>query len=230
MIWAQAAFIVAAYLVGSVSFARLVAGKQVPNQDISTTDIEVEGTSETWVYQGVSATSLVGRTGARWAFLVIALDALKALIPTAVALQIWPDEYVYLLAAMAVIVGHIWPVWHNFRGGRGQSSMLGALLVIDPLSIVFATLIGALVGILMLTSVYVARNGSPFFLPVWFLVSGGTAPEIVFSMGLVVVYVIAIYPDLREEKRVQDSRGFTALGWLTRLKESVGDFFDLNYK
>ena len=230
MIWTQAAVVGAAYLLGTVSFARLVAGWRIPGEDISRTEFEVQGASGTWVYKGVSAASLIGRTGARWALLVIALDALKALIPTALARQIWPDSHVYLLVALAIIVGHIWPVFHRFRGGRGQSSMLGALLIIEPLAIPFAVVLGAVVGLLAFTSVYMARNGSPFYLPLWFLISGGTGPEIAFSFGFVVVYLMASYPDMREEKRIQESRGFASLRWSARLKGSIRDFFDTDYK
>lgn len=219
--------ILIAYAIGSISFARVVAGRRIPGEEITTTEVHVEGTAETWVYRGVSATSLIPRAGARWALLVIVLDALKALIPTLAARLAWPDEPIYLAVALAVVVGHVWPLWHGFRGGRGQSSILGALLVIDVLSIPFAVVVGAIVGLLVFTSVYAARNGSAFYLPIWFLMADGPGPELAFSFLLVLVYLAAIRPDIREELSVRLASGVSSLSWQRRLKMATTDFFSM---
>ena len=54
----------------------------------------------------------------------------KALIPTLVLLIVYPDSAAYAVAAVAVMVGHVWPVWWRFEGGRGQAVLLGASVAI----------------------------------------------------------------------------------------------------
>lgn len=224
MNWLQVTAVALGYLVGSVSFARIVARIRIPNVDITTTEYPVEGTADTWVYRGVSATSLSSRAGAWWAVVVVVLDAGKALVPTLMAKLIWPDESTYLMVALAVIIGHIWPVWHQFKGGRGQSCILGALLVVDPLSVLFGAVVGAVVGVTIFTSAYLARNGSPFFLPLWFLIVDGFGPSFWFSIVLGVVYFLAIRTDMSEEKRVRRSTGLESLPWSRRVLRSTSDF------
>lgn len=228
MTWPQIVVVGAGYLVGSISFTRLIARVVVPGAELSTTEMDVEGTNETWVYRGVSATSLLSRVGARWMVLAVVLDAVKAGLPTLLARLAWPDAPVYLAVAVAAVIGHIWPIWHGFQGGRGQSPILGVLLVIDPLSILFVILVGALVGLVVFTSVYHARNGSPFYLPIWFLWTGGWGPELVFAVALAVVYLLAVKQDIAEDGRVRRATGFNDMVWTQRLRRSLNDFFSMN--
>ena len=50
-------------------------------------------------------------------------------------------------AALAGLVGHIWPLYYRFHGGSGYSAILGGLLVIDPLAVLVAPLAGLVLGI-----------------------------------------------------------------------------------
>jgi len=115
-------------------------------------------------------------------------------------------------------------VWHQFRGGRGQSCILGALLVVDPRSILFAAVVGAVVGVTAFTSAYLARNGSPFFFPLWFLTVDGFGPSFLFSIALCFVYFLAIRSDISEEKRVRRSTGLESLSWPRRVRRSLSEF------
>lgn len=225
MSWFQLLGVAGAYLIGSVSFTRVVARWLIPNTPLATTETRVGDTSETWVYRGVSATTLLSRAGARWMVIVVVLDALKAAIPTALARLAWPDAAIYLLVALAAVAGHVWPVWHRFEGGRGQSSILGVLLVTDPLSIIFIIIVGTIIGLLVFTSVYAARNGWPAYIPIWFLWKDGIGPELAFSIGLSIVYLLAIRPDIAEESRVRQAIGFSELTWREKLVKSFADFF-----
>ena len=57
---------VAGYLVGTISFSRILGRIRLPGADLSETSYDVEGTDETWTYRGVSATSLLARAGWKW--------------------------------------------------------------------------------------------------------------------------------------------------------------------
>jgi len=217
---------VGGYLLGSISSARLVARRAVPGDDLQATDLPVPGSSETWTYRGVSATSLLGRGRIRWGLLVIVLDALKALLPTLAVRLAWPDESWHLVAGAAVLTGHVYPVWHRFRGGRGQACLLGVMLVIDPVAIPAVLVAGAIVGLLVFTSGYAARNGSAFFLIPWFAIRQGWGPGLWFSLWVCAIYALAIVPDVREEIRVQRALGIFSLGYRERLHKAWADFTD----
>jgi glycerol-3-phosphate acyltransferase PlsY len=212
------------YLAGSVSFARIVGRFALPGVDLSSTEFSVPGSDDVWTYRGVSATSVLDRAGPGWGVVVIVLDALKAFTPTLLFRLLVPDSPAFAITAVAVVVGHVWPVWWRFRGGRGQSSMLGATLAIDVLAVVFATVVGAVLGVIVFTSVYLARNVSPLLLAPWFLLVAGVGPAFWYAVGVAVVYVVAVRGDVAEELRTRAARGIPSLPYGARLRTAWHDF------
>jgi glycerol-3-phosphate acyltransferase PlsY len=211
------------YLIGTFSFARLLGRMVLPGADLTETRYPVAGTDETWTYRGVSATSLLRRAGARWFLAVLVLDAAKAFVPT-LAFRLAGDEAAAATVAVAVIAGHVWPMWWRFVGGRGQACLLGALLAIDPLSLVAAVLAGLVVGLVVFTSVYAARNMGPVFLVPWFWATDGVGPWLWFAVAVNVVYWAAVRGDLAEERRARRARGLSAMGYRDRLALAARDF------
>jgi len=120
----------AGYLVGSISFAAIVGRFVAPQADLWRTPISLPDGPEIEM-EAVSATSVRMRAGPRWGVVVSVLDIGKAALVTLVFLIAAPDEPAYLVAAAFVVVGHIWPIWHGFKGGYGISPMLGGVGVID---------------------------------------------------------------------------------------------------
>lgn len=119
---------VLSYLAGSIPFglvtARLVAG----------TDIRKVGSGN------IGATNVARTLGAKWGIVVLVLDALKGLLPVLFipALFVSPDspdfDHARVLSGIATIVGHMFPVWLGFRGGKGVATSLGVILVLGPWS------------------------------------------------------------------------------------------------
>jgi glycerol-3-phosphate acyltransferase PlsY len=217
--------VVGGYLIGTVSFARIVGRLRRPSADITVTELAVEDTGETWTYTGVSATSVIHGVGAGWGLAVIGFDAVKAFVPTLDVRLAFPDESLHLLVALAVVVGHIWPVWYRFRGGRGQACTLGVMFAVDPLGIPVVMVAGAIVGVLVVTSVYFARNSSILYLIPWFWLRDGIGPEFWFAVALNVIYWIALIPDVREEVRVARALGTFRRPYPARLRKAVRRFF-----
>ncbi len=67
------------------------------------------------------------------AVLVGILDILKAFVPVFVGRVLLPNSPLPLLIAIGAFLGHTWPVWLGFQGGRGVSVILGSLLPIFPI-------------------------------------------------------------------------------------------------
>lgn len=60
-----------------------------------------------------------------------------ALIPSLKLIFVTPDpqisrSWLTLSCAAAVVIGHVWPMWHKFRGGKGAATLLGTLTVLSP--------------------------------------------------------------------------------------------------
>lgn len=190
-----------AYVVGAVSFARIVARRVIPDEDISSTTMELIG-GATIEYGGVSATAVGARTGPRWGIVVGLGDMLKAFIPVLAVRLVWPDESYHLVVAVMVIVGHNWPVFHRFQGGRGQSPLYGGLAAVDWVAIPVTTLAGLFVGLVVLRDMFFAYTLGQFLLIPWFVWRGTTA-EVVYAVAINVVFVVATIPEMGEyfEKR-----------------------------
>ncbi|MBM3989924.1 MAG: glycerol-3-phosphate acyltransferase [Planctomycetes bacterium] len=85
---------------------------------------------------------LLGRGGFA---LTLVLDALKGATAVLAARMLGATTEWTALAALAVVVGHIWPAQLQFRGGRGVAPLIGAWLVLAPLALAPCLVLGALV-------------------------------------------------------------------------------------
>jgi glycerol-3-phosphate acyltransferase PlsY len=135
--------IAAGYAIGSIPFGYLIA-RWVKGIDIRT------------VGSGNLGATNVGRTlGFRYFVIVLVLDMLKGLVPTAafpwlvgkVAGAVPADLAV--LVAVAAILGHTFPIYLKFRGGKGVSTSLGCVLALDAVSCAVAAVVFA--GVLIVT-------------------------------------------------------------------------------
>lgn len=117
--------IIGAYLLGSVPFAQVIArahGK----------DLRSIGSGN------IGATNLSRALGKRWAYFCFCLDALKGLIPMLAAAYTLssPPTITELILALAVgcasILGHIFPIYIKFKGGKGVATSFGVALGLWP--------------------------------------------------------------------------------------------------
>lgn len=123
------AVILSSYLLGSVPWGVLAAR-------VRGVDIRKHGSGN------IGATNVLRVIGKPWGVAVFVLDALKGFV--AVRLAIWmaatsagSEEYVEfyaILAAAACVVGHSFPVWLGFKGGKGVATSAGALLGVVPIA------------------------------------------------------------------------------------------------
>ena len=117
MVWL---LVPAAYLIGSVQ-PGLIVVKLTMHLDVRTL-----GSGRTGM------TNVLRAAGKRAAAVVFLADAGKGLAVTLAARLLSEDASVQAAAGTAVIVGHVWPVFAGFRGGRGIATGLAASLGLDP--------------------------------------------------------------------------------------------------
>jgi glycerol-3-phosphate acyltransferase PlsY len=129
--------VVAAYLIGSIPFGYLIVrGKGAG-------DIRETGSG------GTGATNVSRRAGKAAGVLTLLLDAAKGCIAVLIARTVSGDDWVIAAAAIAALVGHIFPVWLGFRGGKGVATGVGIFLVLAPIALLCAGVI--FVAIVLLT-------------------------------------------------------------------------------
>ena len=134
--------IIIAYLIGSISFG-VLAGYIIHNIDI-----------RKYGSGGSGATNVLRTIGKPAAAIVLLLDISKAVIYL-LLLNLLPNNtpLISTLSALALLSGHIWPIYFKFHGGRGIAPALGALLMINPIIGILSFLIAIIV---MIISKYVS--------------------------------------------------------------------------
>jgi len=125
------------YLLGSIPFGLLI-GKRMAK-----VDVRQYGSGRT------GGANVLRTAGRKAAALVAGLDVLKGVLAVVFAGLIVGEDYlvmgdfvlgalvVQVLAALAAIVGHIWPVFLKFHGGRGVATFSGGLIALCPLAAAF---------------------------------------------------------------------------------------------
>jgi glycerol-3-phosphate acyltransferase PlsY len=113
------------YLCGSVPFGLLLT------RAAGLGDIRAIGSGN------IGATNVL-RTGNRWlAAATLVLDAAKAALPVLLARGLWGEEAA-MLAGLGAFVGHCFPVWLGFKGGKGVAVFIGSLLALSwPVGLIF---------------------------------------------------------------------------------------------
>jgi glycerol-3-phosphate acyltransferase PlsY len=216
------------YLSGSLSFARIVGGIVAPGKDISRMEYKIPNHDVTIVTDAVSATTARVHLGPRYGCLISLLDMAKVAVPT-LLVHLWrPDMPYDLLAATAGIVGHNWPVYHRFHGGRGESAIIGGLLVIDWMAVLVTNLIGFAVGVFV-GSLLVLRWTGFFLLVPWFWIMHGDWPHILYAVGAVLLYYVAVRKDLTqyfESKKKGTFPGQEELGAFLGMGRGFGRMLD----
>ncbi|MBA4290249.1 MAG: glycerol-3-phosphate acyltransferase [Pseudomonas sp.] len=150
MFWLLAIF---AYLLGSLSFAillsRLAGGP----------DPRASGSGNP------GATNMLRVAGKRLAIFTLIGDLLKGLLPILLADLLGFNLQQQAWIGLAAVIGHLYPVYFNFRGGKGVATAAGMLLGLYPPAALLAVAAWALVFVLTRTSSLAALIAPPLTLP-----------------------------------------------------------------
>ena len=79
-------------------------------------------------------TNVVRTVGARWGVVALAGDLAKGAGPVLIAFVVSDEPYVHAAAGLAVAIGHDWPIFAGFRGGRGVAASYGVALALNPIA------------------------------------------------------------------------------------------------
>jgi len=144
-----------AYLVGSFSTA-IITCRLMGLKDPRTTGSGNPG-----------ATNVLRSGGKKAAIITLIGDMLKGLIPVLIAVQMQMQMSVVALTALFALLGHVFPVYYGFKGGKGVATYYGAILAIDWQAGLIALMIWLIVAALLKISslsALVSIFSTPFIL------------------------------------------------------------------
>jgi glycerol-3-phosphate acyltransferase PlsY len=176
----------AAYLVGSLSFAVIVS--------------RVMGLKDprTFGSKNPGATTVLRSGNKAAAIVTLLLDALKGFLPV-LAVRVWGrawglDDGTVALVGLAAFLGHLWPVFFRFQGGKGVATFIGVVFGIHPL-------LGVATGATWLIIAFFFRNSSlaslvsAAFAPAYYLLgdriqwySDASVAIALFAMAMLLAY------------------------------------------
>lgn len=133
MIIASIGVVIVGYLMGAIPVGLLVARRW------HGIDIRQYGSGST------GATNILRTLGWKASAIVFAGDLVKAVVPVLIAWCVIGSPLVASITGLAVVAGHCWPVYCQFSGGRGVTTSLAALLIIQPLVAICSLLVAAIV-------------------------------------------------------------------------------------
>jgi glycerol-3-phosphate acyltransferase PlsY len=190
------------YLIGSFSFARLLVRIRAPGADVSRIEHDVEGSGEVFESRSISATAVRFQMGTRYGCLVAILDILKALVPT-LLFKLWqPDAPYYLITATMTIIGHNYPLYYGFKGGRGLATVYGGILVLDWVGVLVTNTIGMLVGGLLGQVLLMRWIGLVLMIPwIWFRTHD--AAKLAYVLIANALFWFAMLPELKQYFRLR---------------------------
>lgn len=155
------------YLSGSIPFGYVIARLKDGG------DIRRQGSGN------IGATNVARVIGKRLGLLTLMLDAFKGVVPVAVAWWLQPADgsvqaTLEALVALAAFVGHCFPVWLFFRGGKGVATAAGVLAVQNPT--LAASALATFIVIFAITRVVSLSSiiASIVLPPTYFLMNGGS--------------------------------------------------------
>jgi glycerol-3-phosphate acyltransferase PlsY len=189
----------AGYLAGSIPFALLVVrlfGRGEPLRKIELTAPGAEGGALR--SSAVSATAVRLQLGARYGCLTGILDMAKAAAVTLVFKLAFPGETHFLIASGMAVVGHIWPIFHRFRGGRGQSSAIGGLFVVDWPAPLIAYPLSLILGLAARARGYVDRFAPMVIAAGWLYFRFEDLSFVYYALGICLVRNIAMRYEIKQ--------------------------------
>ncbi len=185
--------VVVTYLLGSL-IGSLIVGRLRGGVDIRKLGSGNAG--------GTNALRTQGRSFAFW---VLLIDIGKGVVATRVIAPVsftsmglgdagaappMLREWLPVACGFAAMIGHIWPVWHGFRGGKGVATLVGVLLGLDPL-LLLAVVVTWLVVTMLFGFISLASMVAAAAVPLFVIAIGMQPQTPLLAFGIAVAVVVA---------------------------------------
>jgi acyl phosphate:glycerol-3-phosphate acyltransferase len=171
------------YLLGSIPFGLLLA------RLFGGGDVRKAGSGN------IGATNVARVVGPLAGILTLVFDTAKGTAAVWLAGRVANDSATWMMiAALAVLLGHCFPVWLKFKGGKGVATALGVFLALSPLAAVSAMLLFLLcVAYWRYVSLGSVAAAAAMPLLIYFLWAPRHAPPIIVDAGTLAIALLVIY-------------------------------------
>lgn len=133
--------IVASYLLGAVPFGLFFS------KLFSGVDVRTVGSGN------IGSTNVLRAAGKKAAVLTLLMDIMKGLIPVLIVKSVFQDDTITVLSGAAAVLGHNFPVYLKFKGGKGVATSYGVVLAVSPW-------IGSICLLIWILAAYIWRYSS----------------------------------------------------------------------
>lgn len=182
--------ILLAYLIGSLSPSAMLA-------KIKNKNLKKESTGNL----GATNTALV--LGKMFGLLVMVLDIFKGFLAVKIAAWVVPEvEWFALLAGFFAIIGHCFPFYLKFKGGKGLAAFGGVILAYNPLLFLFILTTGVVL-VLIINSGTVMPYYASLVLPIYAVVTSQSLPAIAVCIIMALFIMIIFIPNLKKQSKVR---------------------------
>ena len=174
---------IAAYILGSIPFGLLLT------KLFGGADVRKEGSGN------IGATNVARVAGTLPGILTLLLDAAKGATAVLLAEHLSNDSAMWMMiAGFAALVGHCFPIWLNFKGGKGVATAAGLFLVLCPLAFLGSLLLFILV-VVFWRYVSLGSIAAAAVMPllIYFLWAPRHAPPPVITFGALAVAMLIVY-------------------------------------
>lgn len=188
-----AVLVVIAYLLGSISFAVLLVRLKTGR------DIRQEGSGN------AGATNVLRAHGKKLAILVALLDVAKGAAGVLLVRLVTADPRYAAAAGFAAVLGHVFPVFYGFRGGKGVATAVGAFFALAPLAMALSVAV-FLIVVLLTRYVSVGSVVAMTLLPLLAGVLGAPQAVVIAAAATAVLVMFKHLENLKRLARGEERR------------------------
>ena len=179
------------YLIGSLNPAALLS-------KLKKKDLRKQGTGN------LGATNTMIVLGKGYGALVMLFDVAKAFASVKLVQLLFADLAVAgILAGSAAVIGHIYPFYLKFQGGKGLAAFGGMILAVDPLLFIILLVIALTLMLVINYSVAMPISAAVLF-PILYGIRVKNLPEIIISIAICLLIVIKHYSNIQRAKNGDD--------------------------
>jgi glycerol-3-phosphate acyltransferase PlsY len=200
-------------LIGSISFSRLVTRMLRPDTDLQDVKMPVKGADDNFSVTSMGGNTVSLKLGGRAGCAVALLDALKVFLPTLAMRIFYPDQPYFLVAATGGFIGHCWPIYYRFKGGRGISAFYGGLFAFDPIGALVVAFTSLFLSMTIFRKVKVLNvmmmyTGGVLLVIPWVLITKDNPAFIYYAIVINLLFYLAMIPDIQQSMAL-----FKKYGW-----------------
>jgi glycerol-3-phosphate acyltransferase PlsY len=223
------------YLIGSITFTRVVPKILRPNEQFVNPEVQVEGTDLTYKVGSYGAAAASMQFGPRIGLLISLGDILKVTVPVLIFRWMYPDQTTMLTAAVGGMMGHIWPIFFKFKGGRGISAYYGGLFAIDLIGAIVTMSAGMFLGFAIVKDFFAAYLAGLWLLLPWLWFTTSRWEYVLYAIIVNLLVILAMLPDLKQYIEIKkvvnvDSKMMLETTPMGRGMLKMSDWFNKTFK